>query len=130
MLVQGLNYVTIWIIVLKFVFLYLLPASSLYLNKHCMPGGGMSVNHCLCCCTTGALDFLEKPTVAFVRLKEAAELESALKAPVPVRFVFVLVGPNDNSMDYHEIGRAMATLMDDRVRNQGGRGVAESRGEA
>uniref|UniRef100_A0A3B3R0C3 Anion exchange protein n=1 Tax=Paramormyrops kingsleyae TaxID=1676925 RepID=A0A3B3R0C3_9TELE len=65
----------------------------------------------------GALDFLEKPTVAFVRLKEAAELESALKAPVPVRFVFVLVGPNDNSMDYHEIGRAMATLMADRVFN-------------
>ncbi|XP_048869382.1 solute carrier family 4 member 1b (Diego blood group) isoform X7 [Brienomyrus brachyistius] len=65
----------------------------------------------------GALDFLEKPTVAFVRLKEAAELESALKAPVPVRFVFVLVGPNDNSMDYHEIGQAMATLMADRVFN-------------
>uniref|UniRef100_A0A8C9V8W7 Anion exchange protein n=2 Tax=Scleropages formosus TaxID=113540 RepID=A0A8C9V8W7_SCLFO len=65
----------------------------------------------------GALDFLEKPTAAFMRLKEATVLESALEAPVPVRFVFVLVGPNSSGMDYHETGRAMAALMADRVFN-------------
>ncbi|KAK5905949.1 hypothetical protein CgunFtcFv8_001856 [Champsocephalus gunnari] len=42
----------------------------------------------------GALDILEKPTVVFVRLKEAAVLDPALEAPVPVRFVFALVGPH------------------------------------
>ncbi|XP_061563559.1 solute carrier family 4 member 1b (Diego blood group) [Cololabis saira] len=66
----------------------------------------------------GALDFLEKPTVAFVRLKEATVLDSALEAPVPVRFVFVLVGPSNSDMDYHETGRAMAALMADREFNQ------------
>ncbi|XP_071383785.1 solute carrier family 4 member 1b (Diego blood group) [Centroberyx affinis] len=66
----------------------------------------------------GALDFLERPTVAFVRLKEAAVLDSALEAPVPVRFVFVLVGPTKSDMDFHETGRAMAALMADKVFNQ------------
>ncbi|KAM8836202.1 solute carrier family 4 member 1b (Diego blood group) [Spinachia spinachia] len=66
----------------------------------------------------GALDFLERPTVVFVRLKEAVELDSTLEAPVPVRFVFALVGPNDSDMDYQETGRAMAALMADKVFNQ------------
>uniref|UniRef100_A0A674CIU8 Solute carrier family 4 member 1b (Diego blood group) n=1 Tax=Salmo trutta TaxID=8032 RepID=A0A674CIU8_SALTR len=65
-----------------------------------------------------ALDFLERPTVAFVRLKEALVLDSALEAPVPVRFVFILVGPTKSDMDYHETGRAMAALMADKVFNQ------------
>ncbi|KAK9530397.1 hypothetical protein VZT92_011901 [Zoarces viviparus] len=66
----------------------------------------------------GALDFLERPTVVFVRLKEALELESALEAPVPVRFVFALVGPSKTDMDYRETGRAMAALMADKMFNQ------------
>lgn len=63
----------------------------------------------------GALDFLERPTVAFVRLKESAVLDSALEAPLPVRFVFVLVGPTKSDIDYRETGRAMAALMADKV---------------
>lgn len=66
----------------------------------------------------GALDSLERPTVVFVRLKEAAVLDSALEALLPVRFVFVLIGPNKSSLDYHETGRAMAALMADKVFNQ------------
>uniref|UniRef100_A0A8C7HJF9 Anion exchange protein n=1 Tax=Oncorhynchus kisutch TaxID=8019 RepID=A0A8C7HJF9_ONCKI len=72
----------------------------------------------VCVCVSGALDFLERPTVAFVRLKEALVLDSALEAPVPVRFVFILVGPTKSDMDYHETGRAMAALMADKVFNQ------------
>ncbi|KAM6898241.1 solute carrier family 4 member 1b (Diego blood group) [Lycodopsis pacificus] len=66
----------------------------------------------------GALDFLERPTVVFVRLKEAVELDSALEAPVPVRFVFALVGPSKTDMVYRETGRAMAALMADKMFNQ------------
>ncbi|XP_033466631.1 solute carrier family 4 member 1b (Diego blood group) [Epinephelus lanceolatus] len=66
----------------------------------------------------GALEFLERPTVVFVRLKEAAVLDSALEAPVPVRFVFALIGPNKTDMNYCETGRAMAALMADKVFNQ------------
>ncbi|KAL2101720.1 hypothetical protein ACEWY4_003481 [Coilia grayii] len=64
----------------------------------------------------GALDFLECPAVAFVRLKEAEVLEKAGAAPV--RFVLVLIGPSESDIDYHETGRAMAVLMADRVFNQ------------
>ncbi|XP_062416167.1 solute carrier family 4 member 1b (Diego blood group) isoform X3 [Pungitius pungitius] len=66
----------------------------------------------------GALDFLERPTVVFVSLKEAEQLDSTLEAPVPVRFVFALVGPSETDMDYRETGRAMAALMADKVFNQ------------
>uniref|UniRef100_A0A3Q3VLL0 Anion exchange protein n=1 Tax=Mola mola TaxID=94237 RepID=A0A3Q3VLL0_MOLML len=65
-----------------------------------------------------ALDFLDRPTVVFVRLKESVELESALEASLPVRFFFVLVGPSTADMDYHETGRAMAALMADGVFNR------------
>ncbi|XP_060795332.1 solute carrier family 4 member 1b (Diego blood group) [Neoarius graeffei] len=65
-----------------------------------------------------ALDFLEKPTVAFVRLKEAQVLETSLKASAPVRFIFVLIGSTKNDMDYHETGRAMTALLSDNVFNQ------------
>lgn len=63
----------------------------------------------------GALDFLEKPTVVFVRLKEAVVLESAVEAPGSVRFIFILIGPSNSDIDYHETGRAMAALMADNV---------------
>uniref|UniRef100_A0A3Q4H149 Anion exchange protein n=1 Tax=Neolamprologus brichardi TaxID=32507 RepID=A0A3Q4H149_NEOBR len=64
------------------------------------------------------LDFLEKPTAVFVRLKEAVALDSALEAPEPVRFVFLLIGPSSSDMDYYETGRAMAALMANKVFNQ------------
>lgn len=62
----------------------------------------------------GSVDFLEQPTMAFVRLQEAVELESVLEVPVPVRFLFVLLGPQTTSMDYHQIGRSISTLMSDK----------------
>ncbi|XP_062415114.1 anion exchange protein 2b isoform X2 [Pungitius pungitius] len=62
----------------------------------------------------GSVDFLEQSTMAFVRLLEAVELESVLEVPVPVRFLFVLLGPPSTSMDYHQIGRSISTLMSDK----------------
>ncbi len=64
----------------------------------------------------GALDILQKPVVAFVRLSDSVVMESALECPVPVRFVFVLVGPNQGEIDYRQSGRAMGALMADWVR--------------
>lgn len=63
----------------------------------------------------GCVEFLEQPAMAFVRLNEAVLLESVLEVPVPVRFLFVLLGPSQSSVDYHEIGRSFATLMSDKV---------------
>lgn len=61
------------------------------------------------------MEFLDQPTMAFVRLQEAVELDSVLEVPVPVRFLFVLLGPSSTHMDYHEIGRSISTLMSDKV---------------
>ncbi|KAM9394025.1 solute carrier family 4 member 1a (Diego blood group) [Pholidichthys leucotaenia] len=64
---------------------------------------------------SGGLDFLQKPVVAFVRLSDSVVMESALESSIPVRFVFVLVGPSQNGIDYSESGRAMGALMADWV---------------
>ncbi|XP_056391868.1 anion exchange protein 3 isoform X2 [Hyla sarda] len=63
----------------------------------------------------GCVEFLANPAMAFVRLNEAVLLESVLEVPVPVRFLFVLLGPSQSNMDYHEIGRSISTLMSDKV---------------
>ncbi|XP_063075317.1 anion exchange protein 2a isoform X2 [Engraulis encrasicolus] len=62
----------------------------------------------------GSVDFLEQPSMAFVRLQEAVLLEAVLEVPIPVRFLFVLLGPPSANMDYHQIGRSISTLMSDK----------------
>ncbi|KAL0993263.1 hypothetical protein UPYG_G00105360 [Umbra pygmaea] len=64
---------------------------------------------------SGVVDTLEKPVVGFVRLGDSVVIEGALEVHVPVRFVFMLVGPSQALVDYHEGGRAMATLLADWV---------------
>ncbi|KAM4698074.1 anion exchange protein 3 isoform 2-T2 [Rhinophrynus dorsalis] len=63
----------------------------------------------------GCVEFLVHPAMAFVRLNEAVLLESVLEVPIPVRFLFVLLGPTQANVDYHEIGRSISTLMSDKV---------------
>ncbi|XP_076829775.1 anion exchange protein 2a isoform X1 [Brachyhypopomus gauderio] len=62
----------------------------------------------------GRVDFLDQPSMAFVRLQEAVLLESVLEVPIPVRFLFVLLGPPIANIDYHQIGRSISTLMSDK----------------
>lgn len=60
---------------------------------------------------TGVADFLEQPTVAFIRLADAVKIPNVLEVSVPVRFVFLLLGPKSEELDYHEVGRSIATLL-------------------
>uniref|UniRef100_A0A667ZDU4 Anion exchange protein n=1 Tax=Myripristis murdjan TaxID=586833 RepID=A0A667ZDU4_9TELE len=64
---------------------------------------------------SGIVDSLQKPVVAFIRLSDSVVMESALEVSVPVRFVFILVGPSQSGLDFHESGRAMGALMADWV---------------
>ncbi|KAM6312065.1 band 3 anion transport protein isoform 2-T2 [Podargus strigoides] len=63
----------------------------------------------------GCAAFLEQPTLAFVRLKAAVTLDAVLDVPLPARFLFVVLGPDSPHVSYHEIGRAVATMMSERV---------------
>eukprot|EP00090_Calanus_glacialis_P043036 TRINITY_DN7620_c0_g1_i1.p1 TRINITY_DN7620_c0_g1~~TRINITY_DN7620_c0_g1_i1.p1 ORF type:complete len:1137 (-),score=226.79 TRINITY_DN7620_c0_g1_i1:1450-4860(-) len=63
----------------------------------------------------GEVDFLEKPLSAFIRLQEATILGDLTEVPVPTRFMFILLGPFGGIQRYHEIGRAVATVMSDEV---------------
>ena len=53
--------------------------------------------------------------MAFVRLAKGQDIDNLLALPIPVRFVFVLLGPTMPDYDYHEIGRSISTLMADKV---------------
>lgn len=81
----------------------------------------------------GEVDFLDKTVSAFIRLSKAQVLGDLTEVPVPTRFLFLLLGPSNSQLGnficsinwnhgyqgvysgYHEIGRAMATLMSDEV---------------
>ncbi|XP_075578898.1 band 3 anion transport protein isoform X1 [Pelecanus crispus] len=63
----------------------------------------------------GCAAFLKQQTLAFVRLKAAVKLDAVLNVSLPVRFLFVVLGPDNPHVTYHEIGRAIATMMSERV---------------
>ncbi|NXK70781.1 B3AT protein, partial [Sylvietta virens] len=63
----------------------------------------------------GCAAFLEQPMLAFVRLKDPVTLDGVLGVSVPVRFLVVVLGPDSPQISYHEIGRAIATMMSERV---------------
>lgn len=54
---------------------------------------------------------MRQPTIAFVRLAEGIPIPGVTEVPIPVRFIFILLGPKDVDLDYHEVGRSIATLM-------------------
>uniref|UniRef100_A0A3P9LA11 Anion exchange protein n=1 Tax=Oryzias latipes TaxID=8090 RepID=A0A3P9LA11_ORYLA len=61
-----------------------------------------------------SVGFLDQPSMAFVRLHEAVLLDSVLEVPVPVKFLFLLLGPPSANIDYHQTGRSISMLMSDK----------------
>ncbi|XP_017773289.1 PREDICTED: band 3 anion transport protein isoform X2 [Nicrophorus vespilloides] len=59
----------------------------------------------------GSVDFLEQPAIAFIRLAEGVVIPSLIEVNLPVRFIFLLLGPREAKLDYHEVGRSISTLM-------------------
>ena len=70
----------------------------------------------LCEVLVGELDVLTRPVVGFVRLADGIVIQDlATNVAIPVRFLFILLGPSGNKNLYLDIGRAFATLMSDEV---------------
>ncbi|CAF3524763.1 unnamed protein product [Rotaria socialis] len=63
----------------------------------------------------GAVDYLQAPIYAFVRLAKGVTLPDLVEVALPTRFLFVLLGPCNEHLRYHEVGRSIATLMADEI---------------
>ncbi len=63
----------------------------------------------------GEVGFLTNTIIAFVRLSNAVFLGDLTEVRIPTRFLFILLGPDGNQSRYHEVGRAIATMMSDEV---------------
>ena len=96
---------------------YLRSGTCIKMNKHLMdklPPESEALN-----VLVGGLDTLDAPISCFVRLQEPMFLGDMTEVPVPTRFIFLLLGPpgedKENIAAYHEIGRAVATIMTDEL---------------
>ncbi|KAG8133074.1 putative Anion exchange protein [Naja naja] len=64
-------------------------------------------------CEVSEVPLMEQPFIAFVRLQNSVLLGNLTEVAFPSRFLFILLGPRARLKAYHEIGRAMATLLTD-----------------
>ena len=62
----------------------------------------------------GSVNYLKHPISIFARLAEGCLLGNLMEVNVPVRFLFVLLGPEDEQNKYHETGRSIAAMMSDK----------------
>ena len=63
----------------------------------------------------GTLDELDHSVLAFVRLSKGCNLGKVTEVSIPVRFLFIMLGPSAYKESYHQIGRSIATLMSDQA---------------
>ena len=82
---------------------------NLYIMKHIPENAESAI------VLVGALEFLGRACVGFVRLAEGHTLGSLVEVPLPCRFVVVLLVPRKSSLHYYEMGRSMGTLLSNKV---------------
>jgi hypothetical protein len=63
----------------------------------------------------GSMAELVKVRFVMARLTDAQFMPDLMEAHIPVRFLFVILGPELPDVDYHELGRSIATLMSNEV---------------
>uniref|UniRef100_A0A914W575 Anion exchange protein n=2 Tax=Plectus sambesii TaxID=2011161 RepID=A0A914W575_9BILA len=59
----------------------------------------------------GSMVELTKVRFVMARLAEAEFMPDVMEAHIPIRFIFVILGPELPDVDYHELGRSISTLM-------------------
>ncbi|TMS38800.1 hypothetical protein L596_005442 [Steinernema carpocapsae] len=67
----------------------------------------------------GSLSCLQKARFVMVRLAKPTYLPELVDSKVPIRFLFVILGPQLEDGSYHELGRSIATLMANQVSSIG-----------
>jgi len=68
----------------------------------------------------GHVDFLDELVMACFRFRSPPVVDGLTEVALATRFVFVAVGPLESTsiVDLSELGRAFATLLNDRVRTR------------
>jgi len=66
----------------------------------------------------GHVDFLDDLVVAYFRFRSPTVIDGLTEVTLATRFLFVAVGPTEESsiVELSDLGRAFATLLNDRVR--------------
>jgi len=66
----------------------------------------------------GHVDFLDDLAIAYFRFCSPTVIDGLTEVALPMRFLFIAVGPPEASsiVELSELGRAFATLLNDRVR--------------
>uniref|UniRef100_A0A914DPB5 Anion exchange protein n=1 Tax=Acrobeloides nanus TaxID=290746 RepID=A0A914DPB5_9BILA len=59
----------------------------------------------------GELESLKRARFVMVRLAQPTLMPEIIERQLPVRFIFLILGPHLRDGNYHELGRSMATLM-------------------
>uniref|UniRef100_UPI00358F679F anion exchange protein 2-like n=2 Tax=Myxine glutinosa TaxID=7769 RepID=UPI00358F679F len=63
----------------------------------------------------GCVSFLSHPVMVLVRLGQGCHFPALIEVPIPLRFLFLFMGPMDANLDYDEAGRCMAALLADQT---------------
>ncbi|XP_069178315.1 band 3 anion transport protein-like [Procambarus clarkii] len=85
--------------------------STTYIHHDCFTELNRAVGE-MTAVMAGGVSFLQSPILAFVRLSEEVVLGNRIKDSMPVRFIFVLLGPFHDEKDYHKISCSITTLME------------------
>ncbi|KAA3680169.1 uncharacterized protein DEA37_0005873 [Paragonimus westermani] len=64
-----------------------------------------------CTVLCGTVEFLHKPLIVLVCIPNGIEQSCASEVNVPIRFIFVYLGPRSNEFKYTKLGRIFAIMM-------------------
>ena len=59
------------------------------------------------------MPYIRKSFLILLRLKQSVQLGNLAEIPAPVRFVNLILSPDDDNIDIYQSGRAMGALMSD-----------------
>ncbi|CAL8108254.1 unnamed protein product [Calicophoron daubneyi] len=64
-----------------------------------------------CTAMCGTIEFLEKPLIVLVRLNNCIRKSCITEVDIPVRFIFVYLGPPSTELRYDKLARVFAVMM-------------------
>ncbi|CAH8467855.1 unnamed protein product [Schistosoma turkestanicum] len=73
---------------------------------HCLSSGSEA-----CTVICGLIEFLKSPLLILLRLNKSIQRSCISEVDIPVRFIFIYVGPQNDELNYAELARIFAVMM-------------------